>query len=176
MPATDCPSLPSHHVCVISPNVSVDDFLKAIKDSNHSGTKVETVKHESKCVLQIGNRTITNNLQDRDINSCDNNDDRFSQHNGCTNHDNDRKISHQGNKNSPSDDITHISGTHCDDSAGSVCHVTDDLTNQDEGFVLTGLHACGDLTATMLRVFVNCPQAVGLASVSCCYMKLTTDR
>ncbi len=42
-------------------------------------------------------------------------------------------------------------------------------------FVLTGLHACGDLTPTMLRVFVKCPHAVGLASVACCYMKLTTE-
>ena len=39
-------------------------------------------------------------------------------------------------------------------------------------FLLTGLHACGDLTPTMLRVFVNCPQALGLASVACCYMKM----
>ena len=39
-------------------------------------------------------------------------------------------------------------------------------------FVLTGLHACGDLTPTMLRVFVACPQAAALAAVGCCYMKI----
>ena len=43
-------------------------------------------------------------------------------------------------------------------------------------FVLTGLHACGDLTSTMIRVFVQCPEAVGLVSVGCCYMKLSTER
>ena len=43
-------------------------------------------------------------------------------------------------------------------------------------FILTGLHACGDLTATMLRVFATCPDIVGLGSVGCCYMKLSENR
>ncbi|MGH0181698.1 UNVERIFIED_CONTAM: hypothetical protein FKN15_007555 [Acipenser sinensis] len=41
-------------------------------------------------------------------------------------------------------------------------------------FVLTGLHACGDLSATLLRHFARCPQAMAITSVACCYMKLTT--
>ncbi|XP_059195793.1 protein RRNAD1 [Centropristis striata] len=41
-------------------------------------------------------------------------------------------------------------------------------------FVLTGLHACGDLSATLLRHFVNCPHVRGITSVACCYMKITT--
>ena len=28
-----------------------------------------------------------------------------------------------------------------------------------ENFIMTGLHACGDLTPTMMRVFVNCASA-----------------
>ncbi|XP_070807276.1 methyltransferase-like protein 25B isoform X4 [Pituophis catenifer annectens] len=40
--------------------------------------------------------------------------------------------------------------------------------------LLTGLHACGDLSATLLRLFVACPDIVGITSVSCCYMKLST--
>lgn len=43
-------------------------------------------------------------------------------------------------------------------------------------FLLTGLHACGDLTPTMLRVFTSCPDIQGLASVGCCYMKLSTAK
>jgi hypothetical protein len=43
-------------------------------------------------------------------------------------------------------------------------------------FMLTGLHACGDLTPTFLRFFVNCQAAVGLASVGCCYMKISDER
>ncbi|XP_044214279.1 protein RRNAD1 [Thunnus albacares] len=41
-------------------------------------------------------------------------------------------------------------------------------------FVLTGLHACGDLSTTLLRHFVNCPHVRGITSVACCYMKITT--
>ena len=40
--------------------------------------------------------------------------------------------------------------------------------------VLVGLHTCGDLGPTMLRVFATCPHARGLVSVGCCYMKMTT--
>lgn len=42
-----------------------------------------------------------------------------------------------------------------------------------EKFILVGLHTCGDLGPTMFRVFSQCDQMVGLASVGCCYMKLT---
>ncbi|MEE6491404.1 hypothetical protein FKM82_016208 [Ascaphus truei] len=41
-------------------------------------------------------------------------------------------------------------------------------------FVLTGLHACGDLSVAMLRHFARCPSVVGITSVACCYMKITT--
>ncbi|KAG8450024.1 hypothetical protein GDO86_016636 [Hymenochirus boettgeri] len=40
--------------------------------------------------------------------------------------------------------------------------------------ILTGLHACGDLSAAMLRHFVRCPDIIAITSVACCYMKLTT--
>ena len=39
--------------------------------------------------------------------------------------------------------------------------------------VLAGLHTCGDLSATMLRMFSLSPKIVGLVNVGCCYMKLT---
>ncbi|XP_004589101.2 methyltransferase-like protein 25B isoform X1 [Ochotona princeps] len=39
--------------------------------------------------------------------------------------------------------------------------------------LLTGLHACGDLSATLLRHFCLCPEVAALASVGCCYMKLS---
>ncbi|XP_078525952.1 methyltransferase-like protein 25B isoform X2 [Lissotriton helveticus] len=41
--------------------------------------------------------------------------------------------------------------------------------------VLTGLHACGDLSVAMIRHFARCPNVVGITSVACCYMKLTTQ-
>ncbi|EDO31622.1 predicted protein [Nematostella vectensis] len=39
-------------------------------------------------------------------------------------------------------------------------------------FILVGLHPCGDLVPTMLRVFAKCDQAVGLVMASCCYHKM----
>ncbi|XP_028326891.1 methyltransferase-like protein 25B [Gouania willdenowi] len=48
-------------------------------------------------------------------------------------------------------------------------------TNQSHSdFILTGLHACGDLSSTLLRHFINCPYVRGITSVACCYMKITT--
>ncbi|KAK5921592.1 hypothetical protein CgunFtcFv8_018946 [Champsocephalus gunnari] len=41
-------------------------------------------------------------------------------------------------------------------------------------FVLTGLHACGDLSSTLLRHFISCPHVRGITSVACCYMKIST--
>ncbi|XP_041962338.1 protein RRNAD1 isoform X2 [Alosa sapidissima] len=49
-----------------------------------------------------------------------------------------------------------------------------DEERMGRGFVLTGLHACGDLSATLLRHFVSCPRVQGITSVACCYMKITT--
>ncbi|XP_074837096.1 methyltransferase-like protein 25B isoform X2 [Carettochelys insculpta] len=40
--------------------------------------------------------------------------------------------------------------------------------------LLTGLHACGDLSVALLRHFTRCPHVVAMTSVACCYMKLTT--
>ncbi|XP_077776727.1 methyltransferase-like protein 25B isoform X2 [Podarcis muralis] len=55
--------------------------------------------------------------------------------------------------------------------AGSApaCH-----TLRGRQLLLTGLHACGDLSVALLRHFARCPQVAGITSVACCYMKLTT--
>ena len=41
--------------------------------------------------------------------------------------------------------------------------------------LLTGLHACGDLSAAMVRLFKESEDICALVSVACCYMKLTTE-
>ncbi|XP_028406922.1 protein RRNAD1-like isoform X2 [Dendronephthya gigantea] len=45
-----------------------------------------------------------------------------------------------------------------------------------ENFIIVGLHTCGDLAPTLLRVFTQCQSAVGLISVGCCYMKLSHEK
>ncbi|XP_077012611.1 methyltransferase-like protein 25B isoform X3 [Tamandua tetradactyla] len=39
--------------------------------------------------------------------------------------------------------------------------------------LLAGLHACGDLSVALLRHFSCCSEVAALASVGCCYMKLS---
>ena len=56
-------------------------------------------------------------------------------------------------------------------------HVTSHVTsNQPEPmrkYLLVGLHTCGDLAPTILRLFAKSETIVGVVSVGCCYMKLT---
>ncbi|XP_050986445.1 protein RRNAD1 isoform X2 [Labeo rohita] len=52
--------------------------------------------------------------------------------------------------------------------------VTDCGANKPRSFLLTGLHACGDLSSTLLRHFANCPHVQVITSVACCYMKIST--
>ncbi|GAQ86046.1 S-adenosyl-L-methionine-dependent methyltransferases superfamily protein [Klebsormidium nitens] len=43
----------------------------------------------------------------------------------------------------------------------------------DGPVVLAGLHACGDLSASMLRTFAACPSVKAVVVVSCCYNLVT---
>ncbi|XP_071794862.1 methyltransferase-like protein 25B [Asterias amurensis] len=45
--------------------------------------------------------------------------------------------------------------------------------NPGQDFLIAGLHTCGDLGPTMLRTFAECPSSVALASVACCYMRMS---
>ncbi|OEL24057.1 Protein RRNAD1 [Dichanthelium oligosanthes] len=48
-------------------------------------------------------------------------------------------------------------------------------TQSSPSLILAGLHACGDLSVNMLRVFVSCEQVKALVSVGCCYNLLSED-
>ncbi|KAJ9462347.1 hypothetical protein DIPPA_60345, partial [Diplonema papillatum] len=43
---------------------------------------------------------------------------------------------------------------------------------QNRGLCLTGLHACGDLTPHLLRLFTSCSTVTSIAVVGCCYYKM----
>lgn len=45
--------------------------------------------------------------------------------------------------------------------------------SQKSNWILYGLHACGDLSAMMLRTFVDAPHIKGLLNVGCCYNLVT---
>jgi len=42
-------------------------------------------------------------------------------------------------------------------------------------YLLIGLHTCGDLASTMLKVFKSTPAISAVVSVSCCYFKMTLN-
>ncbi|XP_055823097.1 uncharacterized protein LOC129891682 isoform X2 [Solanum dulcamara] len=45
----------------------------------------------------------------------------------------------------------------------------------DSTLVIAGLHACGDLSVTMLRTFLECDNAKAVISVGCCYNLLSEE-
>ncbi|XXG74640.1 hypothetical protein AAC387_Pa07g3311 [Persea americana] len=51
------------------------------------------------------------------------------------------------------------------------------FSSNNQGFkfslVLAGLHACGDLSVTMLRTFLDCKEVKALVSIGCCYNLLS---
>ncbi|XP_017097533.2 methyltransferase-like protein 25B isoform X1 [Drosophila bipectinata] len=48
------------------------------------------------------------------------------------------------------------------------------LKNNDFRFGIVGLHPCGNLGPTLMRMFLGCPLAKFLNFVGCCYQKMTT--
>lgn len=70
----------------------------------------------------------------------------------------------------------------CNNKIAEIHHVTDTVTpqnisqiltkwshRQDEQWLVCGLHACGDLTSLMLRLFLQSDKMASLVNVGCCY-------
>ncbi|KAH8284561.1 hypothetical protein KR018_004301 [Drosophila ironensis] len=49
------------------------------------------------------------------------------------------------------------------------------IGSEDFRFGIVGLHPCGNLGPTLMRMFLGCPQAKFLNFVGCCYQKMTTE-
>ncbi|EZA60626.1 Protein RRNAD1 [Ooceraea biroi] len=49
------------------------------------------------------------------------------------------------------------------------------LNEERSGFGIVGLHPCGDLAATLLRLYTSRQEARFICIVGCCYMKLTLE-
>ncbi|XP_030527032.2 probable methyltransferase-like protein 25 isoform X4 [Rhodamnia argentea] len=46
---------------------------------------------------------------------------------------------------------------------------------KEDSLVLAGLHACGDLSVTMLKTFVECVEVKAVVSIGCCYNLLSEE-
>ncbi|XP_035821566.1 uncharacterized protein [Zea mays] len=68
-------------------------------------------------------------------------------------------------------------GEHVRDTKTSTKKITQiqESTQGTPPLILAGLHACGDLSVNMLRVFVSCEQVKALVSIGCCYNLLSED-
>lgn len=145
-------SSPRHVAGWVNPNASWEDFLKQLKTSNGgsegspkpSGPSKKRLKHQRHEVQD----STDNKLPSQSF-------DRTSQQ--------------QRSQGLSSEKCSSHVQPVCEDVSGKA-----DDDQQSEDFVLTGLHACGDLSTTLLRHFVKCPHVRGITSVACCYMKITT--
>ena len=59
-----------------------------------------------------------------------------------------------------------------DKSKGNECENIASVTDVLQGVCMVGLHCCGDLTPTMLRVFSHSARLRCLVCVSCCYHRM----
>ncbi|XP_011687303.1 PREDICTED: protein RRNAD1-like isoform X2 [Wasmannia auropunctata] len=67
-----------------------------------------------------------------------------------------------------------LSGTITED-IGRIFSDNFNLNGQKSGFGIAGLHPCGDLAATLLRLYTSRCDARFICIVGCCYMKLTLE-
>uniref|UniRef100_A0A673A7S7 Protein RRNAD1-like n=1 Tax=Sphaeramia orbicularis TaxID=375764 RepID=A0A673A7S7_9TELE len=152
-------SSPCHVAGWVNPNASWEDFLKQLKTSNcgsegspkPSGPSKKRLKHQRHAP----------DIQGSEACACPDNTSPSQSF--------DRTSQQQQSQTSSSENC----GSHVQPVCEDVSDKAED-SPQAEDFVLTGLHACGDLSTTLLRHFVKCPHVRGITSVACCYMKITT--
>ena len=74
----------------------------------------------------------------------------------------------------PGDQDTESELQDVDNSGKGVKNQDSPLGRNTDNFIMIGLHTCGDLGPSIIRIFASSPHARGLVSVGCCYMKTTT--
>lgn len=168
MDNTDNIPLPDHVTCIIQPDTSVENFLDVVQSSfrkhlqdsdlsNRSNVVSDSQNSNQNVFINSGKEKLTGDSQSAD-NSYQNESVNLT-------------------KENLKGDNLETKGDFDVKSDRMECVVSSDdcLLNFSVQFIMTGLHACGDLTATMIRVYSKCPDIIGLASVSCCYIKLTCE-
>uniref|UniRef100_A0A8C4RGR2 Methyltransferase like 25B n=1 Tax=Erpetoichthys calabaricus TaxID=27687 RepID=A0A8C4RGR2_ERPCA len=167
-------SLPRHVTSWLNPRGSWEDFLMFLQpqihtDKHKSSSPHEAVQDASQAHDQPHICSFFDEAKaERDLNASGDAQGHSNNHYSCMK----GKTKSWQVDSSESTTLTDYSQLPfcCDTNQKLLC--AEDKCIED--FILTGLHACGDLSATLIRHFVHCPQAVGITSVACCYMKLTT--
>lgn len=75
-----------------------------------------------------------------------------------------------------SDDVeqSKLVGQNHQECKGRKLHSSCNADNKNS-LVLAGLHACGDLSVTMLKTFVECKEVKAVVSIGCCYNLLSEE-
>ncbi|CEP18406.1 hypothetical protein [Parasitella parasitica] len=69
--------------------------------------------------------------------------------------------------------LHHVTDFITPENASSILTKWSDNNAQDEKWLLTGLHTCGDLASMMLRLFTSSSEITCFVNVGCCYHFLT---
>jgi hypothetical protein len=69
--------------------------------------------------------------------------------------------------------LHHVTDFITPENASSILSKWSDSNAQEEKWLLTGLHTCGDLASMMLRLFTSSPEITCFVNVGCCYHFLT---
>ena len=69
--------------------------------------------------------------------------------------------------------LHHVTDFITPENASSILSKWSDSNTQEEKWLLTGLHTCGDLASMMLRLFTSSPEITCFVNVGCCYHFLT---
>ncbi|XP_078612110.1 methyltransferase-like protein 25B [Branchiostoma floridae x Branchiostoma japonicum] len=138
---------PSHVTCFLKPDISVDDFLSVINQQNPVLSLHGRESEQSSLTVaeQVSNCNVDMELPST------------------------KKIrtSEEASANCCA------SGSNTDPTQAEKVVDEGDAPCDRKAFSMVGLHTCGDLAPTMLRVFTRCNDIRALASVGCCYMKMT---
>ncbi|KAM4690091.1 methyltransferase-like protein 25B isoform 2-T3 [Rhinophrynus dorsalis] len=178
------PKPPTHVLAFVDPRASWEDLLKQLggnrsmdecKAGHLSAPHLGSSLSKDNCQChRINTRNSEDNLQESEA---ENQIKRDTSNSHFTDQDNPAQSVLDNGINSP---LTPGScSQHSVTQETCFCHATKPLRqcpiSPVNKILLTGLHACGDLSVAMLRHFARCPSVVGITSVACCYMKLTTS-
>ena len=164
-------SPPLHVTATIDPSVSVDGFLREIMTARNRKDTGDCDKRQiHPSGTNINNTGIYSACEEDSFNKngstfCD----KQTIHNG--NQLDSDTVESQDKSNMDSELPLGAKRKSCQNSSSNSSR---NGAEESDSIMLTGLHACGDLSATMLRVFVQCSHVKAIASVACCYMKLTS--
>ncbi|KAL5004892.1 hypothetical protein ScPMuIL_018348 [Solemya velum] len=140
--------LPNHITCTIFPGMNSEEFLQVVKN---------------KCKIPEREATLRSSVVEQFDNHQKMIFDRHNRQNCCLLADWMVKTDEVEPK--------HLKENTSQQNTSNISETNESM----DSCLLMGLHACGDLTPTMLRVFTK-SKFRALASVSCCYMKMTCSK